>query len=391
MGGGVQMGLRNEAFKSKLALTYAELYDGIRPARKRVSLRIKDDVLELKDVQTQDVTLWRLSQMREVTDQADEDALTFAADNYDPARLVVREVEAIKALAQTGEKFEPFSGPRGQLVRLAIVGVFSALGIWGLLFGLVPWFANQASVRVSPAAAATIGERAFQDFYIANGATECTNFEGTAALALMSSRLTESATLATPLRIRVVDDPTTNATAAPGGVITIHQGLLEFAESPEEIAAVLAHEIGHVANNDGLRLHLQYLGSYSLVNVVMGDVFGLAGSHFANYLLQASYSREAEAAADAYAHNMMVQAGLPPEALATLFSRFREELGDEADLNALRHLSTHPELLDRIEAAAAAGAAASAGGPPVLSAEQWAALQDICAKPESLEDEASNG
>ena len=138
MSGGIQMAPRNEAFAAKLALTYAELYDGISPVRQRVSLRIAEGVLELKNAETHAVTRWSLAKMREVADQSDETSMTFAADNYDPARLVVREVEALRALIKTGAEFKPLSGPRGQMIRLAIVGVFSFGGIFALLIRVDP-------------------------------------------------------------------------------------------------------------------------------------------------------------------------------------------------------------------------------------------------------------
>ena len=193
----------------------------------------------------------------------------------------------------------------------------------------------------------------------------------------METRLTSGVDIPYPLSIRVVRDPSVNATAIPGGHITLHEGLIRSAESPDEVAAVVAHEIGHVVNRDGTRAYLRNMGSFGLVGLMFGDVFGLTGSAVASMAIDASYSREAEAAADAYAHDMMRNAGLPPEAMATFFTRLRDELGPNADLGVLVHLSTHPELLDRIEAAAAAGGG-GASGPPALTDAQWQAMRDMC-------------
>ena len=378
MSGGIQMAPRNEAFAAKLALTYAELYDGISPARGRVSLRIKDDILEMKNVETHVVTNWRLSEMREVADKSDEDALTFAPDNYDPARLIVREVSAIRALAQTGERFEPLSGPRGQFIRLALVAVAACSGIFGLLFGVIPIFASASAARMPVATEVALGQQVYEDIYVAGGASECRDPAGVAAMAVMEARLTDGVNLPLPLTVRVVRDPSVNATAAPGGHITLHQGLINSAESPEEVAAVLAHEIGHVAHRDGTRGYLRNMGSFGVVGLVFGDVFGVGGSFVASMLVDASYSREAETEADRFAHDMMINAGLPPAAMAQFFTRLRDEMGENADLGALRHLSTHPELLDRIAAASEAAAQAGPVGPPVLTAEEWAAVQNMC-------------
>lgn len=378
MSGGIQMAPRNEAFAAKLALTYAELYDGVSPVKARVSLRIKDDVLELKNVQTHAVSTWRLSNMREVPDQSDENALTFAPDNYDPARLIVREVTAIRELARTGERFEPLAGPRGQLIRLVLVAVLAIGGISGLLFGLIPWFADRAAARIPVAAEVALGQQVFDRVYVASGASECRDPAGLAAVATMQARLTDGVDIPIPLTLRVVREPSVNATAVPGGHVTIHEGLLRSAESPEEVAAVVAHEIGHVVHRDGTRAHLRNLGSYGVVGMVFGDMFGLSGSFIAEALVDASYSREAETQADAFAHEMMSNAGLPPDAMGSFFTRLQQELGASADMGALRHLSSHPEIVERIEAASAAGAAAGPVGPPVLTEAEWDAMRNIC-------------
>lgn len=375
---GVQMAPRNEAFAAKLALTYAELYDGKTPSRARVSLRISDGLLELKNVQTQAITRWRLSNMREVPDTSDENALTFAADNYDPARLVVREVEAIRALAQTGEEFKPLTGPRGQMIRLGIVAVAASLGIWGLLFGLIPWFAERAAGRIPANVEVALGEQVFHGVYTASGASECLDPAGLAAVAAMEARLTRGTDIHVPLSIRVVREPSINATALPGGHVTIHDGLLQNAQGPDEVAAVLAHEIGHVVNRDGTREYFRRISSYGVIGIVFGDVFGLGGAQIANGLVSASYSREAETEADRFAHEMMVEANLPPEAMVSFFGRLQAELGDRADQGVLRHLSSHPQIAERIEAAAAVSAATTTSGPPVLTEAEWAAMQAMC-------------
>jgi len=376
---GVQMALRNEAFAAKLALTYAELYDGISPEKQRVSLRINDGVLELKNVETHVMTRWSLGKMREVPDQSDENSMTFAADNYDPARLVVREVEGLRALAKTGARFDPLTGPRGQMIRLALMAILAFGGISGILFGLVPWFANRAAATIPVAAETRLGEQIFGQIYTGRGLSVCEAPEGVAALSAMEQRLTDGFDLPMPLTVQVVRDPTVNATALPGGYVTIHEGLLRDAEDPAEVAAVVAHEIGHVVHRDGTRAHLRGMGSFGTIGLLFGDVFGVFGAAIASQVVDASYSREAERDADAFAYEMMENAGLPPGAMGNFFARLQAEMGPDADMGALRHLSTHPELVERIEASAAAEALSTSSGPPVLSDAQWTALQGICA------------
>jgi predicted Zn-dependent protease len=168
-----------------------------------------------------------------------------------------------------------------------------------------------------------------------------------------------------------------NAFALPGGHVTLLRGLLETAESPEEVAAVLAHEIGHVAHRDPTRLALRSAGSVGVLGLLLGDFAGgLVVLYLSEWLIQASYSRDAEAAADLYAHQMLASAGLPAEPMARFFQRLHDEYGDAEGL--LSHLASHPDLTGRAAAARDADTVAGTGFVPVLTAGEWADLRAIC-------------
>ena len=92
-----------------------------------------------------------------------------------------------------------------------------------------------------------------------------------------------------------------NAFALPGGHIYVFQGLIDRAQSPDELAGVLAHEIGHVAHRDGTRTVLQTAGLSFLFGMMLGDFFGGGAVVIAaKTVLRSSYSRRVEAAADTY-------------------------------------------------------------------------------------------
>ena len=122
-----------------------------------------------------------------------------------------------------------------------------------------------------------------------------------------------------------------NAIALPGGRIYVFQGLIEKAETPDELAGVIAHEIGHVAHRDGTRSILQAAGLSFLFGMLLGDfVGGGAVVIGARAVLQSSYSREVESAADRYGVDLMGQAGGDPRALGAMLARHRgrEPSGD---------------------------------------------------------------
>jgi predicted Zn-dependent protease len=159
--------------------------------------------------------------------------------------------------------------------------------------------------------------------------------------------------------------------ALPGGHIYVYDGLIEKAQTPDELAGVLAHEIGHVARRDGTRIVLQTAGMSFLFGMMLGDfVGGGAVVIAARTVLRSSYSRRVESAADAYSVALMTKVGGDPHALAVILGRIVSEHG-------LRILLDHPETKERI---AAIDAVAVAGAPrPLLDAAEWSALKQICA------------
>jgi Zn-dependent protease with chaperone function len=198
---------------------------------------------------------------------------------------------------------------------------------------------------------------------------------GQAALDSMVARLSRAAAIPAPLKLAVVRRAEANAIALPGGHIYVFQGLLAKAQSPDELAAVIAHEIGHVVNRDGTRSVLQGAGLSLLFGMLLGDfVGGGAVVIAAKTLIQSSYSRGVELAADAFSARLMGQVGADATALGTMLTRIEGERKP-----GVRIWLDHPYVAERVRAIAAT--ASPAAGPPLLDAEQWAALKRICAEP----------
>ena len=201
----------------------------------------------------------------------------------------------------------------------------------------------------------------------ANGAA------GQAALDKLVGRLKAAAALPYPLHVDVVRRADFNAFALPGGHIYAFQGLIDRAQSPDEVAGVLAHEMGHVAHRDGTRTVLQAAGLSFLFGMMLGDfVGGGAVVIAAKTLVRSSYSRRVEAQADVYSVGLMHQVGGDPRALATILARVTADKDE-----GIKILADHPDTKDRvimINAVAPKGATT-----PLLGAADWAALKQICA------------
>jgi Zn-dependent protease with chaperone function len=156
----------------------------------------------------------------------------------------------------------------------------------------------------------------------------------------------EPLTAGSPHRYRwfVADRPELNAFAAPGGVVVVHAGLLRSADSAEEIAGVLAHEIAHVELRHSLKSLVKGMGLRALVAMLLGDFSGTAVAEAAKNLTELGFSREAEREADRDGIRRLAAARIDPGGMV----RFFEKLAQEQSLAPPALLSTHPATEERL-------------------------------------------
>ncbi|MEE2940863.1 MAG: M48 family metallopeptidase [Planctomycetota bacterium] len=144
-------------------------------------------------------------------------------------------------------------------------------------------------------------------------------------------------------RIRVVESETPNAFALPGGYITVLTQLIEDADSPDMVAGVVAHEMGHVVQRHGLKRMANTVGVYAGMLLVFGDAGGLVGiaGQLTAILTTQFYGREQESEADRFGTEAMISSGLDAVALGRFFQLLKEEYGEALPPN-LSWLGTHP-------------------------------------------------
>jgi predicted Zn-dependent protease len=155
--------------------------------------------------------------------------------------------------------------------------------------------------------------------------------------------------------IAVFDDPTPNAFALPGGKIGVHTGMLRVARTPDQLAAVIGHEIGHVLAehaNERLTQELAVQGGLMLVDLLAEEPGSLEHETLrkalgigAEYGLLLPYSRTHEREADRIGRDLMAAAGFDPRASVTLWQNMAAAGGGQP----LAFLSTHPSHENRIE------------------------------------------
>lgn len=139
-----------------------------------------------------------------------------------------------------------------------------------------------------------------------------------------------------------------NAAALPGGTVLVTDALPGFLEDDiDAIAGVLAHELGHVIEQHGLKQVYRSAGLFLLISFLAGDTGPMIEDVLleGNLLLSLSYSRDAESQADAFAVKLMQEAGFDPEGLAGFFDRLAVLMPDNVPW-----YSTHPGSANRADA-----------------------------------------
>ncbi len=157
----------------------------------------------------------------------------------------------------------------------------------------------------------------------------------------------------------VVDDPTINAFAMPGGNIGVHTGLLLAAQNESELASVIAHEISHVTQDHIARQVAAHQQAYwpsmaalALALLASRSNPSLAGAAIASTQAfsmqnQLNYSRDFEREADRLGYEMLTRADYDPRGMSGFFNRL-QRASRFYDSNAPAYLRTHPLTSDRI-------------------------------------------
>ncbi|MEM9969342.1 MAG: M48 family metallopeptidase [Pseudomonadota bacterium] len=357
--------------------TNAHYFDGDRPVAQRVYARVRGSKLIIEAPEMRAVE-WPLEDIRSVPDGTGTVGIALQVTTDPLARLVVSGGHlSLPHLPQLNKA--PRRSDRGRLALWAIAAIAAVALQIGVL---IPLLANNLAGFIPARGERALGEatlghiRTALDQTGAGSLPICEDTEGAAALDTAVARLMGDTEFRQELNVLVLDHPMVNAFALPGGFIVLFKGLIDAAESPDEVIAVLAHEIGHVISRDPARHALRSAGSIGILGLLFGDFAGGAAVVFlTERLISAQYSQEAEAGADAFAQSLLSDANINPGALADMFERLRDKHGDVDGVAS--HFLSHPALSERI-AAAQAQVESTRVYTPSLTAAAWRSLQRIC-------------
>ncbi len=228
--------------------------------------------------------------------------------------------------------------------------------VWSIVLAVVGgltlllWFGSDLLVelavdRIPVEWEQKLGESAYRDFVMQQTVLK----EGPAVAAVneITQRLTEQIS-DNPYKfeISVVKSDVVNAFALPGGYVVVLTGLLQKAESGEEVAGVLSHELNHVLQRHGLDRMVKQIGLIGIMTIVFGDQQGLIGlmKQVGVELLTLKFGRAQETEADVTGLRLLHRAKIDPTGMITFFQRLSEK-----EDGRVEWLSTHPMSAGRAE------------------------------------------
>ena len=153
------------------------------------------------------------------------------------------------------------------------------------------------------------------------------------------------------INIILVNSNEVNAFALPGGTIIIYSGIFKLADDPEEVIAVLAHEMGHIYYRDSYNSVINTMGIQFLLSIITGGNSELV-TELIKQLLTTKYSRKVEGRADKFALKLLSDSGIDPIYMAHFFEQMETLYSnDKEEPSALHYFETHPSGESRIEKA----------------------------------------
>ena len=262
-------------------------------------------------------------------DEASREALINAA----PAPLTTLLKNASRDIRKQGHRF------RMMLILLALLMMIPVL-LAGFFFWQSDRIAGWVSDHVSIEQEKQLGEQAFRQ--ASSGLRLRESGSDWEAISSIGQKLTRGSKYT--YHWYVAEDPSINAFAIPGGYVVVNTGLIKAADSAEEVAGVLAHEVQHVEQRHTLKNLIHTLGWRAVLSLALGDVSGGMIASAAANLGELKYSRDLESEADLGGLHALKKAGIAPQGMVSFFSKLAKQDGA-----SIPFLSTHPASEQRMQ------------------------------------------
>ena len=315
------------------------------------------------------VARWRLEDIVVLGDTEHEAIPAISVAGSD-ARLIVVDPELRAELARVAY-LAALTAPKPAAARRVMKLGAALVVLVAAFWGIVDYGSEYAAPLVPYRLQAKLGREVRAE--LTTGHTLCTGAAGLAAINDLASRLARTGELGHPVEVTVVKGGPVNAFTLPGGYLVFYSKLIDEAKDGEEVAGVLAHEIGHAVREHPMKGMTRQFGVNMLLSLLTGGFsdLGTLGSG-GGLLLALRNGRAFEREADAIGIRLLEKRGLRADGMSRFFAEMmKHEPGDPA--LSLGIWSDHPPTAERI-----AATKRPPTGQPAFTAQEWKALRAIC-------------
>lgn len=359
-----------------MAYDYQAIYlDGKTAAPHSVRARFSNEELVLRDVDSgRDIARWPAKAIKVLDEVYKDRPVRLAPSRKSDERLTISDASILDELRTYAPRSRWRDYRRKNVgKRMAFWGSGVVAAIAFFLFG-IPLLAEPIASVVPLSWEKKLGKAAStQISALLQNPKVCRNSAGQAALNRLVQRLGGAKKSRYTFTVKVLDHKLVNAFAAPGGYIVIFRGLIDKAKTPEEVAGVLAHEIGHVIERHGTEGVIKAAGTSLLFSLLIGNLGGIESSvaDYSGKLITLSHTRRAEREADRIGIEILNKTNIRGAGFVAFFQRVQ---GKESRSTLTDYFSSHPSSRSRIKVAKRL----SIGQGSAMSAADWQAIKAIC-------------
>jgi len=358
----------------------ATFYDGRTAKAQTVDVNFEDAQMTFQDTSGgdrewpyKDIAFEQLEHEARITFKPEMDA------------TLILSTEAVAALTEQAVFLRADKRKRRQFSKL-IIGLTVAAAATGVfVFGVVPSMATFLAFQTPIETEQQIGENLASQVQLIF--KPCQNDEAHSLLGPIVQDFADAGGIEFDIELTLVNTSIPNAFALPGGQVLVTRGFLDaVSEDQEAFWGVVAHELAHVGNRDGMVAVYRNLGLSTLLEILTGGS-GLAQQAIlvGGQVTSLNYTRGQEQAADEMAYDIMTAMSYNPASLGRALSALTKALSEDEASNASivsegfdwpEWLQTHPDTDQRIERAIARDNTISTELP--LSEQEWDLVRSAC-------------
>lgn len=352
-------------------------FDGDAPLRRDASLRVRSDYLDI-ELDT-GLLSWPLGSVKVVADgrygeptrveyrggrlgeciETEDRGFLFALEEYAPKALIrnflIGDLQGWSSVI---------------VAAMLILSIVVITMTW-----VAPAVADYAALWMPRSAEEQLGHAVIG--LLAPESGHCTHAKRRELLDGVANRLAKASGSEYELKFIYTSNPMANAFAAPGGYIVVYRGLLEAAETPEELAGVIAHEISHVNHRHSTRALMRHVSAQTLLRLMAMDSAGtptaMAGAVDLGSL---AHRRGDEEQADREAVALLARAGISPKGLSTFFRRL-DRRGQGRSMT-MTYFSSHPALYERASYVDKEAEKYAATASSLMTDKEWTLVKNTC-------------